>query len=75
MSFFTALLDAAGGFGAGRQQRLQNQQDAQRLASETAYQNAQIEQEKARTATEYEKRATRRGRARLRLRHSQADSL
>ena len=52
MSFFTALLDAAGGFGAGRQQRLQNQQDQQRLASETAYQNAQIEEEKARTATE-----------------------
>lgn len=52
MSFFTALADAYGAFGAGRQQRLQNQQDAQRLASETAYQNAQIEQEKTRTAQE-----------------------
>lgn len=64
MSFFTALADAYGGFGAGRQQRTVNQQDQQRLASETAYQNAQIEEDKARTkqeGTDEQLRATQAG--------------
>src|SRR5215469_4303223 len=31
MSFLTAVLDAAGGYGAGRQQRFQNEQQQQQL--------------------------------------------
>jgi hypothetical protein len=52
MALLTALLTGYAGYGQGRQQRLQNQQEQQRTASETAYQNAEIEQEKARTAAE-----------------------
>jgi hypothetical protein len=55
MSFLTALLGAAGGYGQGRQQRFQNQEDQQRLASDTAYNQAQIDEEKAQTAAETKK--------------------
>lgn len=44
MAFLTALLGAAGGYGAGRQQRFQNEQDQQRLKSETEYQTAETHQ-------------------------------
>ena len=63
MSFFTALLDAAGGYGAGRQQRLQNQQYQQTLDQNQQYRQAEearqdsqlaIQQAaEARTAAEY----------------------
>ena len=49
-ALLTALLTGYGGFGRGQQQRTQNQQEQQRQDSQTAYQDAEIEQEKARTA-------------------------
>ena len=58
MSFFTALLDAAGGFGAGRQQRLQNQQEQTRLNQEQQFRTAEERRQDATLAID-QQRATR----------------
>ena len=55
MSFFTALLDAAGGFGAGRQQRFQNQLAQQQLTADTQYRTTEADLEKQRAQQEQQR--------------------
>ena len=58
MSFFTALADAYGAFGAGRQQRLQNQQEQTRLNQEQQFRTAEERRQDATLAID-QQRATR----------------
>lgn len=46
MSFLTALLGAAGGYGAGRQQALQNKQNQEQIDAQNAYEQEQISLDK-----------------------------